>query len=264
MMGHDDKNNAGEVFDTFQDLTLEEAEVLDAEVIVDDEPPMAPEIEVSADDQETKNGGEQLPAKFVPHKDESTNNAQGKELKVYSTDIAKTDQDSGDDELRKKGRIGDRLVSMGLITEDQLNVAIQEKKISNKMLGEVMVDLGFIDEDTLSAFLAEESGFELFDPQSTIFDGEVLALFDKDIAVKHQFLPVSMDEQNIMVAMADPYDVVAIDTMRRFLPKGVNIKPMVCTAKILSEAIDAAYGYASSVTAILQELEEGKEQNKDN
>lgn len=149
---------------------------------------------------------------------------------------------------------------MGLITEDQLNVAIQEKKITGKMLGEVMVDLGFIDEDTLSAFLAESSGFELFDPQNTIFDGDTLALVDKDTAVKHQILPVYMNEQELKVAMADPYDVVAIDTLRRFLPKKLNIKPMVCTPKVLSDAIDAAYGYASSVNAILQELEEGKEQ----
>ena len=59
--------------------------------------------------------------------------------------------------------------------------------------------------------------------------------------------------------MADPYDVVALDTLRQFLPKGAQIKPLVTTAKILAEAIDAAYGYASSVNAILKELEQEKE-----
>ena len=88
-----------------------------------------------------------------------------------------------------KGRIGERLVSLGVITPDQLNVALSEKKISGKMLGQVMVDLGFIDESTLSKFLAEASGFEVFDPKNTIFDGDALSLLKKDDAIKLNVLP---------------------------------------------------------------------------
>lgn len=165
----------------------------------------------------------------------------------------------GDGEGRKSGRIGDRLVSMGVITEDQLNVALQEKKITGNMLGQIMVDLGFIDEEMLISFLAESSGFEVFDPKNIVFDGEVLGYIDKNTAIKHSVLPVSIrDEKDLYVAMADPYDIVAIDALRSMVPKGLQIKPMVCTAKILSEAIDVAYGYASSIAGILKELEEGE------
>lgn len=205
-----------------------------------------------------------VPARIDPGQQQG---GTGQQLKTYASDITQTHggavagAEDDSDGLRKKGRIGDRMVEMGLITNDQLNVALQEKKISGKMLGEIMVELGFIDEETLTAFLAESSGFELFDPQSTIFDGDALALIEKDQAVKHNLLPVSIKgETELKVAMADPYDIVAMDALRRHLPKGMTISPMVCTAKILSEAIDAAYGYASSVKGILEELEEGKEQ----
>lgn len=157
------------------------------------------------------------------------------------------------------GRIGERLVSMGIITEDQLNVALQEKKVSGKLLGEIMVDLGFIDAETLSTFLAEITGFEVFDPKNTLFDGEALDLIDKATAVKYHLLPVSLKDKVAVVAMSDPYDVVAMDTLRRYLPKDVVLKPVVCTPTILSDAIDAAYGYASSINGILAELEEGAE-----
>lgn len=157
-----------------------------------------------------------------------------------------------------RGRMGDRLVAMGIITEDQLNVALQEKKVTGKMLGSVLVDLGFIDEDLLSGFLAESSGFDVFDPKNTIFSGDALAMIDKATAKKHQLLPISIDDKEAAVAMCDPYDVVAMDTLRRFLPKNITIKPLVTTPKIISEAIDAAYGYASSIAAILKELEEGE------
>src|SRR5262249_19197564 len=152
--------------------------------------------------------------------------------KTYAKDITNIEQET-ESESRKKGRMGDRLVALGLITEDQLNVALQEKKISGKMLGEVLVELGFLDEETLIAFLAESSGFELFDPKHTIVDGDALALLEKSLALKHSMLPVSLSPNEVRVAMADPYDVLALDTLRRYIPKGAHIKPLVTTAKVL-------------------------------
>lgn len=168
---------------------------------------------------------------------------------------------AGAEEDGAKGRIGDCLVSMGVITAAQLNVALQEKKISGKMLGEVLVDLGFISADALTAFLAETSGFEVFNPKVTVIDSNALVLIDKKVAIKYQILPVSLENQVAQIAMSDPYDVVAMDTLRRYMPKGVTIKPLVTTSAVLSDAIDAAYGYASKVNDILKELEnkDGKE-----
>ena len=157
-----------------------------------------------------------------------------------------------------KGRIGDHLVQMGLITKDQLNVALQEKKITGKLLGQTMVDLGFIDEELLSLFLAESSGFEVFDPKGTIVDGDCLSLIDKKTAQKHQVMPVSVKGNEIRVAMSDPYDVVALDKLRSVLPRNLTIRPLVTTSKILTGAIDATYGYASSIKDILKELENEK------
>lgn len=168
--------------------------------------------------------------------------------------LVKTD-DTGDDGGNKKGRIGDRLIEMGLITKDQLNVALQEKKITGKLLGQIFVDLGFIDEETLSVFLAESSGFEVFDPKSTIVDADCLLMIDKQTAMRHNVMPVSVTENKIQVAMSDPYDVVALDTLRQHLPKNLELVPLITTAKILSDAIDATYGYASSIKDILKELE---------
>ena len=158
------------------------------------------------------------------------------------------------------GRIGDRLVANGVISTDQLNVALQEKKVTGKLLGEVLVDLGFIDDKTLTTFLAQSTGFEVFDPKATILDGAALSLIDKATATKHQILPLAIEGDEIIVAMSDPYDVMAMDALRSHLPKNLTVRPRVTTPGILTEAIDAAYGYASSVSDILKELEEGGEQ----
>ncbi len=215
------------------------------------------DIDMEGEDIKPEQDGGQLPVKYKKPK---ASKDRGAIQKAYTDIQAKAGAGDESEDGRHKGRIGDRLVSMGIITEDQLNVAIQEKKISGKMLGTVMVDLGFIDQETLTAFLAESSGFDVFDPKHTIVDGDALNLLEKDVAIKHQVLPISVTDEEVRVAMEDPYDVVALDILRRYFPKGAQITPLVTTSKVLADAIDAAYGYASSINAILKELEENKEQ----
>lgn len=225
----------------------------------------------SSTDIENIEDGDILEGDIVALQEEDSNSgnvqdpSKGTALQTMGNSLQKADgegsanQDGGPG--IGKGRMGERMVAMGLISEDQLNVALQEKKISGKMLGEILVELGFIEEDTLTLFLAESSGFGVFDPRNTIVDGEALSLLEKSVAQQHQILPISFSEDAIYVAMSDPYDVVALDTLKRFLKnKNMTIKPMVTTSAILSEAIDASYGYASSIKDILDELEEGKEQ----
>lgn len=161
----------------------------------------------------------------------------------------------------KKTRIGDQMVEMGLISADQLHVALQQKKLTGEMLGAILVQLAFITENDLIVFLAESSGFGVFDPQASVYDSDALALFDKHVAKKCGVLPISISGDDYFFAMADPHDVVAMDTVRRYLPRGANVKPLIASPQDLSNSIDIAYGYASSISEILKELEEGGDQS---
>ncbi len=208
-------------------------------------------------------GGTNLPARaHTRAQGPGADTSQGAIARRHSEIKIKAEEARAENEgSDRKNRLGDRLVDMGIITADQLNVALQEKKITGKMIGEVLVDLGFLDEETLTAVLAESSGFEVFDPKNTIVDGDALALLEKNVAMKHNVLPFSMNDEYVFIAMSDPYDVVAMDTLRQFMPKGLQIRPVVTTATVISNAIDAAYGYASNIKDILKELEEGKHQD---
>jgi type IV pilus assembly protein PilB len=155
-----------------------------------------------------------------------------------------------------RGRIGERLVALGLITQDQLIVALQEKKMTGKMLGQVLVSLGFIDESTLSRFLAEASGFEVFDQKKTIFDGDALNLLTKEDALKYNALPVAFNEGTAVFAVVDPYDVVTMDMLKRLVPKGTQIKTLVTTPSLFNDAVSAAYGYAVDIQGIIAQLEQ--------
>jgi type IV pilus assembly protein PilB len=155
-------------------------------------------------------------------------------------------------------RIGDHLTEAGVITVDQLNIALKEKMRTGMMLGEQLVALGFISRSFLQSFLSETTGYEQFDPNKMMVDPEAVAKIPKDVAVRLQILPVTYDDKVAVIAMADPSDVIVQDKIRQFFPRDVVIKPLLCSPKTLADAIDTAYGYATSVNGILKELETGE------
>lgn len=157
----------------------------------------------------------------------------------------------------KPKRIGDRLIERGLITNDQLQVALHEKqKSGNRLIGEILVDLGFLSEADLTNFLAETTGLQQFDPKKTMLDPEALELVPKKDALKYQMLPVSIDrEKNIAtIAMADPYDVVALDRLKQLLPKGCAMTAQLCQASTIIDTAHKVYGVTTSIEGILKEL----------
>ncbi len=167
---------------------------------------------------------------------------------------------------KSKQRIGDRLVEKGVITRDQLDVALHEKNKSGKMIGEILVDLGFISDELLTDFLAESTGLEQFDHKKTMLDPEAIAVIVKKDALKYQMLPVALDRQKneAIIAMADPYDVMALDKLKQVLPKGCAVRPQVCPPAIIADVIHKAYGVSTSIDAILKELAGDKASAKKN
>ena len=165
---------------------------------------------------------------------------------------------AGGDAAPAGARIGDRLVEMGLISKDQLQVALHERKRTNKLLGTLLVDLGFITESALSAVLASSTGYEKFDLGGTVVEPELLKRVPKEVALRYRVLPVSMEGKSLRLAMADIYDVLALDQTRKYAPPGCEIIPLISSEAEILQAIDQFYGYEFSIDGVLKELETGK------
>lgn len=167
---------------------------------------------------------------------------------------------------KKSKRIGDRLVELGVISVDQLDVALHDKQKSGKMVGQTLVDLGFISESVLASFLSETGGYHKFDPKNTMLDPEALELMTQKEVLKYQVLPISVvrDKSEFRVAMVDPYDVMALDKLKQVAPRGFTIVPFVCILSHLTEAAHKAYGVTTSINGILKELAGDKNATKKN
>jgi len=158
-------------------------------------------------------------------------------------------------------RLGDQLIALGLISSDQLQIALLEQKTSKKMLGAILIEMGFVTESALGEVLAESSGTQKFDPKTTMLDVSVIKQIPKEVAVRHKVIPISFENGEVHLAMADVYNVLAIDQVRRNFPRGTKVVPMFCTESEILELIDQYYEYEMSIDGILREIETGIREN---
>ncbi len=154
-------------------------------------------------------------------------------------------------------RIGEKLIKLGLISNDQLEIALREQQKSKKLLGNILVSLNFITESALGEVLAESSGTERFDPKTSMLDPAVVAQVPRDVSVRNKVIPIQVEDGKLKLAMVDVYNVLAIDQVRRYLDKSIKIVPVFVTETELNELIERYYNYDLSIDGILREIETG-------
>jgi len=163
-------------------------------------------------------------------------------------------------EQRRKVRLGDMMVQQGLISQDQLRIALIEQERDHLPLGRVLVRLGFVTEAMVRDTLAHTIGTESIDLASAVADIEALKMVPQDFSRRYHLLPVAYDDNTMtmVVAMADMFNVVALDQLRAMLGGQIQITPVLAAEAQLEEFIDQFYGYELSVDGILREIETGE------
>lgn len=163
-------------------------------------------------------------------------------------------------EQRRKLRLGDLMVQQGLITQDQLRIALIEQDQNNLPLGKQLVRLGFVSESMVRDLVAHTIGQESIDLSAVVADIDALSMVPEDFSRRYHVLPVSYDDASkiMVVAMADMFNVVALDQLRAMLGGQIQLKPVLAAEAQLEEFIDQFYGYELSVDGILREIETGE------
>ena len=155
--------------------------------------------------------------------------------------------------------VGAKLLEQKVISDDQLGIALkeQDRLKGAKTIGMILVEMGFISEGALGEILNESSGSKKFDLKSTIIDAKLVKRIPKDFAAHNKLIPVSFTVDSVTIAMADVFDIVAIDQVRRFFPPNFRINPVYASETDLLQAIDQYYGYEMSIEGICKEMESG-------
>ncbi len=145
-------------------------------------------------------------------------------------------------------RLGDMLVGVGLLTEDQLNSALAEQKKNGKKLGAVLVDKGYIRQQQLFDALQRQLGVDFIDLTSMTPDAELARVLPRTIAKKHNIVPVRGDSNTLYIAMDDPLNFVAVEAAKTATRR--KIIPMLATSEGVDRAIANLYGSEGAEKAI--------------
>lgn len=148
--------------------------------------------------------------------------------------------------------LGERLIDAGVITEAQLNLALREKKRSGGFLGSVLVKLGFITEDILTDSLAAETQTEVVDVLNIVIDGAVLDLIPYEVARKNRVVPLAVEDKLITVAMADAFDVVAIDNIEKIT--GLQLEVTSAPEADIDDALERHYAQSTTIEDTIDAL----------
>ncbi|MDJ0709951.1 MAG: GspE/PulE family protein [Woeseiaceae bacterium] len=156
--------------------------------------------------------------------------------------------------------LGERLIAEGLISEDQLQVALKEQSRHDEPLGRILVKLGLISEGVLRDTLGETLGHDSIDLSAAIPDPDALKMVPKNIARRYSMLPINFDknEKVLTLAMADTFNVVAIDQVAATLGAGVGISTLMAGEAEIEAAIEQFYQYELSIEGILREIDTGE------
>ncbi len=150
-------------------------------------------------------------------------------------------------------RLGELLVSKGLITAKQLEDALQEQKISGNKLGSSLVKLGLISEKNLVSFLSRHYGVPAIDLSEAQIDPEVIKMIPPDVVFKYQVIPIKRIGSTLRVAMSDPSNILAIDDIK-FLTS-CHVEVFVSTESAIKAAIDKFYDSSESLADIMDSMD---------
>lgn len=162
---------------------------------------------------------------------------------------------------RRKKRLGDLLVDAGVITGEQLELALKEQGKRKEKLGLILVDLGFTTEHEIAEGLCEQLGMEMVSLHAICIPEEIIGLVNESVLRKYSLIPFSFGENNpniLKVAMADPMDIRAIDDLA--IITNLQISPVVATPQEVAATIDRYYGNVEAMKVAEQYTREREEQ----
>ena len=148
-------------------------------------------------------------------------------------------------EPRRKMRLGELLVQEGLITPDQLRIALTEQKTHKLPIGRLLVRLGFVTEATVRDIMARTIGKEAIDLSQVVVDAEALKLVPEEFARRHRLLPIAFDATSrvLLVAVTELFNVVVIDQLRASLPGDMQLRTVLAGQAQLEDYSDQFYGH---------------------
>jgi len=152
-------------------------------------------------------------------------------------------------------RIGQIFVDLGFITDEQLEMLLEEQQQRpDELLGQVAESMGLVSDDQLAQALAEQMNMQVIGLSEVVIPPEVLAYVTEPMAQLYRIIPVSFKNGTLVIAMCDPQKLSILDELRNFL--GYDVRAVVATERDIKAALERYYATAESVESLIEGMEQ--------
>lgn len=118
-------------------------------------------------------------------------------------------------------RIGELLIKNGIITQEQLDEALEQQKKEKKRLGEILIELGYLSSKDLIWMLSEQADIPFVEVRPQMLDNQLINKFPEDVLYNNLILPLYETADRIYIAVGDPIDSLIVKKMESFTTKEV-------------------------------------------
>lgn len=164
------------------------------------------------------------------------------ELQPSINGCYRLNNESGPQEMR----LGEFLLNNGYISQGQLEECLQEHTSSGEQLGVVLIRRGFVTEDIVYGYLSKKLGCEYRQFSTSDIDVELSKMVSKKFSERNLVLPLALDQENqvLKVAMAEPYDLKVMDTLKSLVgDRDLQLRPVLSSPENIKEGIEYTYSF---------------------
>lgn len=156
-----------------------------------------------------------------------------------------------------KKRLGEILIDAGLIKREDLDKALDIQRKTKGSLGQILVDMGLVDRDQVMKALSSQLGVSYISLSDYLIDPETITYVPRELAKKYMLVPIGKDGDKLIVAMAHPWDIKAIDHIRSIT--SMPVKTVIASEDEIKKIIAQYYEQSTGTTIeeMVKEIGEG-------
>ncbi len=160
-------------------------------------------------------------------------------------------------------RLGQILVDLGFITDDQLELLVEEQQgRPGELIGKIAESMGLVTDEQVAQALAEQMGLQVISLADTVIAPEVLTQVSEPMANLYRIVPIAFRDDQLTIATNDPQKIQILDELRNFL--GYTIRAVVATERDITQALGRYYAaeQEATVESIVDEIEQDQDLKK--
>jgi len=160
--------------------------------------------------------------------------------------------------VKKRTLLGQMLVENGIISQEELDIALREQRKTDEFLGITLIKLGFATEDEVLPILSQQLGIEYIKTKNLKLEAEILKKVPAKFAYHYKLMPIRLEGDTLTIAVTDPLDIHTIDDVSLLV--GLQVKTVLASEKDILETIRKYYGVgAETIESMIDTDKEAKE-----